>query len=118
MGTYGTNRPIEMDHRIFTARRACVLHTIQRKENSWHIQIKMVIMPEEIRNRYCACISGWYKGPTSRTWIMLTGGEERVERQIATTMTFASVYTITMAERASSPWKKRWLRAVFLASML
>lgn len=49
---------------------------------------------------------------------MLTGGEELVERQIATTTTFASVHTIIMPERASMPWKKRWLRAVFLASML
>lgn len=49
---------------------------------------------------------------------MFTGGDELVERQIATTTIFASVHIVMMPERASIPWKKRWLRAVFLASML
>lgn len=45
-----------MDQRIFTARSACVLHTIQRKENSCPIPITMAITPDETRNRYYLCV--------------------------------------------------------------
>jgi hypothetical protein len=44
---------MEMDQRILTGRNACVLHTIQRKEDSCEIQIRIVITPDETRNRYC-----------------------------------------------------------------
>lgn len=91
---------MEMDQRILTGRSACVLHTIHRKENSCAIQIQIVIMPEEIMKRCCTC--QWrMQALASRTPKMLTGGEERVEMQIAITTIFASVHIVMMAERAS-----------------
>lgn len=99
------NKPMDMDQRIFAARSACVFHTIRRKENSCPVQTKMVITPDEIRNGCCMC-QLLIKIPSFRAKAMLTGGEERVGRQIATTTMFANVHTTTIPERASMPWKK------------
>lgn len=49
---------------------------------------------------------------------MLTGGEDCVEMLTATTTMLEIVQIVKIPERASVPQEKRWLCAVFLASML
>jgi hypothetical protein len=114
--TYGIKRPMEMDQRILTGKRADVLQTIHRKDDNCPIQIQIVRAAEPTRNeRYASqyIIVTLVKGRWKHT-----GGEVCADKLIPASTRFTMDHITTIADRASTLRKKRLLRAVFLMSTL
>jgi hypothetical protein len=114
--TYGMKRPMEIDQRILTGKRADVLQTIHIKDDNCPIQMQIVSAAEATRNQYCdrqQMITMQMKGRRQ-----FTGGEACADRLIPTSTIFATNHIARIPERVSTLRKNRWLRAVFLMSRL